>query len=249
MVTAGAAILAVISNKERIDKLVFVQPIVYDVLLIVGIVFIILAPLVFAITRLSIPFNIQPQYDCLNVGSGQLEEIYLFCNQVLGEGIASIERVRQWYGKNHDIFYLIYERKRRSFKQTNTLVGFFAVFPVTQQAKRLLSKNQLKGTEFTADHIVARGHQPAAIYIGAVAARGFKAKERTLMALMGYVISLAVRKKILVYTRPISKDGLRLAKQYGFEPVVQKAPSDKTKSDEAQMIFVRDFSKTAQPLG
>ncbi len=179
-----------------------------------------------------------PQYICTKVGKSQLEALHAFCDEILG-GVASIELVREWYDKNPNMLYWVSTHKSQAYQQMTTVVGVFSVFPVTQEAAQLLSENKLRGTDLTAKYIAAPGRQPAAIYIGAVAARGPRARQQTLMMLMGYVTALTAKKTPIVYTCPVTDDGLRVAKQYGFEPVV-KGPL----ADERKVIFVRDFSKS-----
>lgn len=239
LVTAGGTLLSVVGVKDRIDRLYVIPAYVYDIFLVAGLALLVLAVISLTISRINLQRGTQLQYVCSKVEDNQLEEVHTFCREILGDDIGTMERLREWHNKNPDILHVIYAQRQRRFKQIKTIVGFFSVFPVTTEAKQLLSRNALKGTEFNANHITARGRRPAAIYIGAVAGNGFKGREQTLMALMGFVTSLTERKTSLVFTRPISDDGLRLAKQYGFTPAI------KASSKQEEGIFVRDFSKNA----
>lgn len=179
--------------------------------------------------------TLSTEYDIVRVRWNQLEEFYAFCTQLFGEDIADFHRVREWYSKNPNVLYAIYSLRHFGFVTKSKLVGCFSVFPVTKDAKELLERNELKGTELRATQITRPECGAAALYIGAIGASGFRAKQETLAALLGYVHSRTNKRTHVVFTRPITKDGMRLAKKHGFEPVLKSA------SEEADMIFFRDF--------
>jgi hypothetical protein len=175
------------------------------------------------------------QYVCTKVGQKQLEALHAFCEGILG-AVANIQLVREWHDKNPNVLYWVNAQMSQPYQQQSSIVGVFSVFPITDEAAQLFSQNKLRGSALTANYVVAPGEDPAAIYIGAVAARGPRAKQQTLIALMGYVTALTAKKASIVYTCPVTNDGLRVAKQYGFHCVLQDAPAD-----ERQAVFVRDF--------
>jgi hypothetical protein len=141
---------------------------------------------------------------CSRVERNQLNNFHSFCLKILGNRIATIERMDEWLQKNPNVLYLVYARKNLEFKQINQIVGFFSIFPVTQEAKQLLSRNLLKGSEFTKEHIAAKGQNPAAFYIGAMGGEGFRGKQQTILMVMGYITSL-IGKKILSYSLDLSR--------------------------------------------
>ena len=229
--------MALVGIKEWIDGLWKFPHHVYVVATFVGISLIGLGSLLGLYVYVLFPVwirvtSLTTQFDVVRVGWNQIDDFYSLCKELLGEDIAEIERVRQWHRKNPDTLYTIHARKHWGLIHTNKMVGLFTVFPVTSEAKQLLQRNRLKGTEFNANHITTLD-RAAAIYIGAIGARGFRARQQTLMALLGYVNSLADRNIDLVFTHPITRDGARLAKQRGFEPVSKSVP------EPSDMIYFR----------
>lgn len=244
LATFGSAVLAIAALKELIDHFTTLSW-AYKSMLIAGIAALVasFAALGFSLILQAVSSAsavvIRSEYTIAMISADQLQGYHGFCRSVIGDGVASLDRVRDWYAKNPETLWAVRREQRRGLKQKSEMVGFFSVFPVTQEAKELLAKNLHKGTELVSNHIVSQGHRAAAIYIGAVGAKGFRAKERTLGALMGYLIS-RTRKTPLIFTRPVTKDGLRLTRQQGFEPVLKAAAL--SQSDEEDMIFVRNFA-------
>lgn len=238
--TFGGAVLAVAALKDLFDHFGSLSWI-YRLMVVAGVATLLVALVAlfawFAMNAISASARaVETSYVIGTVRTDQLEAYHGLCRSILGEGVASLEKLRQWHGKNPDTVWAVYRQRSRGLRHKIEMVGFFSVFPVTKQASELLFKNQLKGTELGPQHIVSRGRTPAATYIGAVGAKGFRAKERTLGALMGYVTSPA-RKTLLLFTRPVTKDGLRLAWQQGFEPVQKLSPA--SSDEEGETIFVR----------
>ena len=157
-------------------------------------------------------------YEIARVNGEEIDDFHAFCESILGEGVASKERMRLWQGKNPNILYLVFSENRRVLRRKRKPVGFFSVFPVNKEAAELLWRNQLKGTEMGPQHIVSEGRRPTAIYIGGVGAKGFRPKQHTLGALVSQV-ALLEEKTHLIFTRPINGVGRQRARAYGFRPV------------------------------
>jgi hypothetical protein len=242
MATFGGALLALVAIKDLLDHFRSL-PRYYQFMAAAGMFIVVVAfaaaalwfarAFLFASSR-----YVWTDYSVGSVWPDQLDDFHAFCGSILGDDVASLDRLRLWHQKNPATVSAIYQDHRRGLKHKRRMVGFFSVFPVTKEAKELLSLNQLKGTELIPQQIVSRGHRAAALYIGGVGAKGFRARERTLGALMGHVAILG-QKTPLVFTRPVTKDGLRIARQQGFEPVMKGA--DPSVADGA-MVFVRDLA-------
>jgi len=163
----------------------------------------------------------------------EMDDYYRLIRKVLGDEIPSLELMRSWYQKCPDIYYALWS-KRLSKVMTKRLIGFFAVLPLTQTARRLLLQNKLIGPQLTPNHLVDSRETAAAYYIGGVGASGYPAQRRTFESLLSYL--QGVIKGKTVFTRPITNDGLRKAIEYGFVPVA------KNSTMPFQTVFVRDFA-------
>lgn len=236
--TVGVTVLAVVGMKEWIDKLWAAPSSVYKIAVIVGVGLIGLSAFMGALVYILLPIwgraaSASTQYDVVRVHSNQLDEFYALCKEVLGDEIATYDQMVRWYRKNPNVLYAVYALRHLGFVTKSKMVGFFSVFPVTKEAKELLQRNRLKGTELSASQIT-KLENAAAFYVGAIGASGFRAKQQTLAALLGYLLPLVSKKANVVFTHPVTKDGLRLARQRGFEPVLKSS----SQSDDV-IFFLR----------
>lgn len=149
----------------------------------------------------------------------ELDGLHSFCMLIVPGGFAALELWRARYEKNPNLFYMVKAFDERRPGEEGELVGSFAVTPVTEEARGLLEQEKLKGVGFTAEHIVAPGEKPAAMYISGIVASGFPAKGITLGFLNDLLECEAESGNCLFYTRPMSEDGLRLMGSKGFSPV------------------------------
>jgi hypothetical protein len=149
---------------------------------------------------------------------GELDALHEYCTTKLTGSWASLDTWRERYDKNPRIFHMVKAIRKKGFESTEKLVGTFALTPITEETRRLLEKEEVVGVGFTADHIAAPGERPAALYLtGIVASEG--AKGYTELLLSWKLQQEAEAGNRLVYTRPFTKDGMRLVKKYEFSPV------------------------------
>lgn len=104
--------------------------------------------------------------------------------------------------------------------------GFCSVMPMNETAKELLEKEELQGISFTPEHIVKPRTESSCIYIGAIAAKGFRAKHDLILYLKGIIETEFDHGVDCIFTRPTTKKGLKLAKRFGFQPVSPDADDD-----------------------
>ena len=232
--TLGSAFAVLGGFPDRLGKYVDVQAFWYDILLIAGIALIVLAGLLFSGSKF--PRISSVVYGIAAVEPAALRNVYAFILTILDD-VASFEVFRSWYEKNPDIIQAVIKISSSGFGTRQELAGFFSVFPMTDEARALLESNELLGAAFTAAHICEPSQIPAAYYIGAVGGVGRRGRHATLLQLMGYVTALQRRHTKLVFTRPMTEDGLRLARDYRFSPVRRDV------DDPKNTIYVRDFAR------
>lgn len=134
--------------------------------------------------------------------------------------VSPLDRMLDWQRHNPKVFWIL----RREGQSENKINGYFCVIPLKKESAKLIQKEKIKGSEFITEHITSGRYnsKPYALYIGAVAASGLFAKAAALSQLYQYLQHLKDRKVVNVYTRPVTKDGLRICKKRKFRPVDTK---------------------------
>lgn len=224
LATIGAAVLAVVALQEWLGHL-WTAPGVYRWAAIAGLAMVGIALVLVVIwwfdraRDLTSDLGLAPYY-VARVEESEIDDFHEFCRSILGDGVATKERMHQWQKKNPGTLYVVLSEDRKHLRRRRKVVGFFSIFPVTREACEALARNELKGTELGSQYIVSEGRRPSAIYIGGVGAKGFRAKQQTFGALVGQV-ALLEQKTPRIFTRPITDVGRTRAREYGFRPVIE----------------------------
>lgn len=166
-----------------------------------------------------IPERAHKDYDPRRAKRGDLKVIYDLCNRVFDGEVSSFNKMKQWFNHNKNIFYVIEEIRRKAGFKRSKIVGYYSIIPLTKSAATLVKKEELYGTDFTTEHIAKETETPAAYYIGGVAAKGWRAKGVAVNYLKGKALDLHDNVFMPFLTRPITRDGLRLAQKYDFFPI------------------------------
>ncbi len=98
--------------------------------------------------------------------------------------------------------------------------GLFSALPMTKAARNLLEQEELHGLKFSDKHVVKEHRPYGCLYIGAVGALGPRAKKQIFIFLKGFIHSEFQKGVEIIFTRPTTKDGLRVAKVSCFTPVL-----------------------------
>jgi hypothetical protein len=173
------------------------------------------------------------------VTEAELEEYYNFCQSLLPDGLASLDRWRERMEKNKHIFFVVREMVIRKFASNKTMVGAFSLTPITAETSRLLAEEKISGLDFVSDHICAPSEKPTSLYLTAIAAKGFSARGMTVSFLREQLFSAIKRGVREVLTKPHTDDGLRLSQRFEFVPV------DKRATGQLNRIYRLDLSSPA----
>lgn len=167
-------------------------------------------------------------YEHSQASEDDLKTILEFSREQLGEDIdEDVEKLMYgWYRKNPTMLWIVYSVTttiKKSAGQERTVrsrrvAGYFNLMPLKKKAARLVGEGKLYGSKIASDDMVTVNTKPSAIYVGGISADSPAAKAHALMAVMGR-LGKQMKRGVEIYTRPVSKDGLRLARKYGFEPV------------------------------
>lgn len=152
----------------------------------------------------------------------ELETLLPFYEQLIGAERPALNQIKALYNANKKAILILERRSQRGLATKSVVAGFCSILPVTKEAAGLMGKEQLNGLQMNKQHICTPRQEPYALYIGSIGGKGASAKAQILGYVLGQIDDAEKHGVRCVYTRPVTKDGLRLAKQYGFRSVAGK---------------------------
>lgn len=193
-------------------------------LLCLGLVICLIVSALSAPARLSLnKYFDANHFDCRVAKKRDIEWIHRFGEEELRVTV-DINKLRDWYAINYEIFWVIVDRRPR-LDRNKRLAGYFALIPLNKLGTELVEAEKLDGSSFTREHIIhhKRGRiraRPKSIYIGGVAAkRGIRLRQFTLDSLKAHIGRENSDGVNTFFTRPVTNDGLRLVRRHRFSPV------------------------------
>lgn len=129
-------------------------------------------------------------------------------------GLTSNEIVQAVVNHNPDVFWAIARRDQFDIASPKG-EGFLAVLPLTHEGTRRLVDGRLDTKNPDLSCVARQSERPAGIYVWAIHAKG------TLVAAIPLVlqkISSPLYQGVNLYSRPITKEGLRVLEPLGFTP-------------------------------
>lgn len=163
----------------------------------------------------------------------ELQKIHKMAFDFFEGDVSPLEKMIEWQRRNSDIFWVVF----RDENSRSKISGYFCVIPILKSATKLIKNEHIKGSEFSVDHITSKisRNKPYALYIGAVAANGIFARAASLNHIDQFMHHMKRKNVNNVYTRPVTKDGLRLCKKRGFKPVDRKV------KDQLNRVYHRNM--------
>lgn len=149
----------------------------------------------------------------------EIQDLIPFYERVVGTERPSLNELKELFNANNQVFRFLEKITKQGSKKKQSIIGFCTILPVTPEAELLLANEELHGLKMTKAHILAPNKAAKAIYIGSIGGDRAAAKAAVLNYVLGLIDDCASKGVKHVYTRPITKDGLRVAKKYGFAPV------------------------------
>ena len=159
-----------------------------------------------------------PDYQVRSAGFEDLERVHQFITDNLGDTIAPLSHWYDRFQRNPSTTFLVERLEKTTDVETRELRGVFTAIPVTLEAKELLAKDEVNAVTFSRDHIAPPREKPGALYISVILGKDDVSKALVIRSLRNRLNAPSAR-RISVFTRPTTKDGLRLAKKFGFQPV------------------------------
>lgn len=155
-------------------------------------------------------------YDVREAKRRELRKIWEFAAAELPER-PSWNATKRHYARIPNGFHVIERVVEMRYWTHSSIVGFLTIVPVTADGVREL----LNGVEFRESFMAPSFESSIAkgLYIGSIAARGARARGEVLGYLRATLKQLTTSGLPIVFTRPITKDGLRLALKNDYAPV------------------------------
>ena len=233
----GPILLALAGAKDHITSYLPIPALTFDILAIVGVVTTLIAITIAIILRIPPPATVT--YSSRTMKTSELNSVYEFIRGLVGDDIIPKNMLRMLINDYPNLIYVVERRTRGPLLNKNQIVGFFSVFPITDEARQLLEANALKGASFNQSHYTNDATNMGGLYIGAVGARGFFARGATLQQLIGNVSGRVGQKGIRVFVRPVNEYSERLIKKYEFIPCQQNSKKGQISN------YYRDLPPTA----
>jgi hypothetical protein len=220
LIAAGALLIGIGSAEAQVERLLSARLPQYwaSVLAILGILCVAAGVLLWLMSRVPTPI-IWKDYECHKARKKDLDLIYDFAKQQFGDDVSPIEIMKRWYGKNPSVFFVIITEKRSSFEVRRRMVGYFCAIPLTESALGKIESGEIKGRDIPNEYIARIQRECRAVYIGGIAAKGLGAKAALLAVLHKEFTSGKSKWGRTFYTRPITRDGVRIAIKKGFTAI------------------------------
>lgn len=171
----------------------------------------------------------------------ELVELLKYAKNHVGQ-VPTLRTAKKIFKITPNAFYVA-ERQRALFGyKISRCVGMFSLLPLTRAAVSLLEDGNLDALRFTSEHIATSNDSTAALYVGTVIGDGKPVQGQVVAYLMSLIDQRARDGIAIVYTRPITNDGLKLARRYEFEPVEEGVPQN-----ELGHVYKREFVDFALP--
>jgi pimeloyl-ACP methyl ester carboxylesterase len=153
------------------------------------------------------------------------ETIKELADAMLGGGVSDIETIHELMSVP-GIIRVVRESQETANVHTDTVKGYLCVIPLTAIAQEAVKTGQLAGNQIRLTHVEQDWSKCAAIYIGAIVGEGFWPRALVVQALQSQLSEIRAatqRNDIELLTRPITKDGERLARDNRFNPNIALA--------------------------
>ena len=223
MMSAGAGFVTISSGVSSINPGWSQQNSLIPVTAGVGVVLMIAAAVAWLFARADIP-DLFPDILCEPATEGDLAAIHAMAADYFGPEISPLDLMLAWQRKNHSAFRVLIEKRQSTFAASRKIVGYYCVLPVRKSAYDRLISGKMTGSSIAADDIAPPRHTPYAVYLGGLAATGFRARGGLLLAIRMDIDAAWSGRAKRFLTRPVTAQGLRLVRHHGFTPVDAATP-------------------------
>jgi pimeloyl-ACP methyl ester carboxylesterase len=146
-----------------------------------------------------------------------VERIYTLAAEFFGSDLSSVAQIREWLAVNPRLIWIL--EKKAEKESGREMAGYFCLLPLTLEAARSVREGTLTGVGIRGRDIAPPSQQPRFIYVGSIVGKGLTARAILLQELGRKIAEMASGDAVTLYTRPVTEDGLKVAKQNRMEPV------------------------------
>jgi hypothetical protein len=159
-------------------------------------------------------------YECSPAREGDLRLIHELATSLFGDEVSSLDLMRSWWERNHDVFWLLRRVTRGVGRRIEEIAGYFCLLPIDLETAAQIAKGSLRGFSLDPQLVSDKTAPTEALYIGGIVGIDPRAKVQIMTSFTTRVYSMKRRDgRVLVLTRPVTKDGLRTARQWEMDPV------------------------------
>jgi len=158
--------------------------------------------------------------ECRPVSHSNVQAVHAFLKDAFGDETPTTSRMLEWQRRSRGAMTALYTKQLERGVGTKTLVGVFKILRLTADGEKLVAREQRTGTTLSPRDIATDAEQTTAFYLGDILAVTSRAKGEVLRQL-NQVLGREHARGMPVYTRPLTRDGARLVRTYGFVPVAQ----------------------------
>lgn len=163
---------------------------------------------------------------CKVARADDIPQIVAIAQKTMGDRITE-ENTRQLYNHNTKSIRKVVDTRNGS------IVGYFCILPLTVNGQKNVMERDLIGDSLQVENFTKTFRPGSPVYIGSIAGINQKGKAATLELAQNLISTLDVPK---AFTRPVTKDGVRIVKKFGFRPVSEHDPLTK----EVYVMKIRD---------
>ncbi len=138
-----------------------------------------------------------------------IPEIVRIAQKTIGPQITE-ENALQLYNHNPRCLHKVMDTKE------GKIIGYFCLVPWTKKGEEKVYERDLISVDMDLDTFARKVRKSCSMYIGSIAGENSRGKAAALELAKTTLAKLEVNK---AFTRPVTKDGVRLVKKYGFKPV------------------------------
>lgn len=154
-------------------------------------------------------------YQIINPRDEEIEAVYRFAQAMFGDEVTPesvIKKITSKYKSGLKV-------AKRKTDEGEFVVGYIFYFPINKSVVDRIIRYEFSAKDLCESDVCKNERYGYAYYVGAVAAKGFRAKAQMLGALKSHEDLVRLTKTKTIYAKAASDDGLRIIKKSGFVPV------------------------------
>jgi hypothetical protein len=152
-----------------------------------------------------------------------LEDLFKYYVSLFGQDIIPRRDFEQWMRRNPSISWNVVEVRSNDVHEQRRIVGFFDLEPLNVAAVERLERGERNNSSLELKDILPSRFNDSinAYYIGSVGAieAGVAVKFAVMAQLLSFIEEEAAVRPFTLYTRPVTDIGLKLVKEFGFQPL------------------------------